>query len=252
MALGFFTRIPMPKSVTYSAEKLNQASRYFSLVGICLALILSVFTYAFSDVFPSMVMVLLLMTLSLLLSGAFHEDGLADMADGIGGGFTVSKRLEIMKDSRLGTYGTVTLVTVLALKASLLFTLFELFINNQQDFVSFSFVLLTGYATSRAVAGSLIYDMNYVSEDATSKSKPLANKQSDSELALLLAIGILPLLYFSFYAVLTCLLVLIVFRILFKSWLNKRLRGYTGDCLGAAQQLAEILIYLVLVAHLVQ
>ena len=242
----------MPKSVTYSAEKLNQASRYFSLVGICLALILSVFTYAFSDVFPSMVMVLLLMTLSLLLSGAFHEDGLADMADGIGGGFTVSKRLEIMKDSRLGTYGTVTLATVLALKASLLFTLFELFINNQQDFVSFSFVLLTGYATSRAVAGSLIYDMNYVSEDATSKSKPLANKQSDSELALLLAIGILPLLYFSFYAVLTCLLVLIVFRILFKSWLNKRLSGYTGDCLGAAQQLAEILIYLVLVAHLVQ
>ena len=113
LALSFFTRIPVPRSMVYSPALLNQASRYFSLVGLFIGVITSVACYFLVMLFPLAIAILLTMILSLFLTGAFHEDGLADMADGIGGGFTIEKRLAIMKDSRLGTYGTITLFMAL-------------------------------------------------------------------------------------------------------------------------------------------
>ena len=116
------------------------------------------------------------MAFSLLLTGAFHEDGLADTADGFGGAFLREKKISIMKDSRIGTYGATALVMALLGK-------YVLLIENSQIALS----IFIAYALSRAVAASLVFDMRYVAEDDGSKSKPLANNQSKTDLVILLA-----------------------------------------------------------------
>ena len=247
LALMFFTRLPVPANTPYSEERMNQANRYFSAVGIVIAALVALSFYFFSSYFSLHVSVLLAMIISVFITGAFHEDGLADMADGIGGGLTVEKRLTIMKDSRIGTYGAITLVLSLFLKFLLLVDLAKL-----NYFIPSIFL---AYALSRAVAASLISMLPYVADIDASKSKPLAAKQSDFELTILFIVGCLPFLFFisisnfsSFLFV--CFAVLLAFRWLFKTWLIKRIGGFTGDCLGAAQQISELLIYLVIYSHL--
>lgn len=241
LALSFFTRLPVPKNVQYSSDMLNQANRYFSLVGLLLGLIIGSSFYIFSFAFPLAVNILLIMTISLLLTGAFHEDGLTDMADGIGGAFEPEQRLAIMKDSCIGTYGAVTLMISLALKFSLLHAL------AQQSVFSLMAALLLGYSLSRTLAASLISALPYVSDESRSKSKPLAQSQSGKNIVILVFFGIIPLFLFSFSISLSIVLTLLLFRACFVRWLSAKIGGFTGDCLGAAQQISELLIYLVLV-----
>ena len=237
LALGFFSRLPIPQSTPYSESRMNQAGRYFALVGLCLgALCAAVYWLAESALGPN-VAVVVMMVFSLLLTGAFHEDGLTDMADGLGGGMTLEKRLTIMKDSRIGTYGASALVMALLGKYVLLTELASL--------TNVLLVIVAAYTLSRAVAASLIYDMPYVSDPDASKSKPLANQQSKSELAILAASALVPLLWFDFELVAVIVGITVIFRIMFKHWLMKRIGGFTGDCLGGAQQIMELLIYMI-------
>lgn len=244
LALSFFTRLPVPKTMHYSECLLNKANRYFSLVGLITGVLLALSYVIFSEFLPANISILLTMGISLLLTGAFHEDGLADMADGIGGAFTVQKRLIIMKDSRIGTYGAVTLVIALLLKFSLLVELAK------QDSNYLLLAIILAEMLSRAIAGSLISSMPYVSDIEQSKSKPLAQAQSSSELSLLLLIGIAPLAFYSSEMIFSLLILLLVFRWSFKRWLMARIGGFTGDCLGAGQQISELLIYLTLVSYI--
>ena len=92
--------------------------------------------------------------------------------------------------------------------------------------------------------------MPYVTDDDLSKSKPLAQAQSSTELSILLLIGIAPLIFYASEVVFALLLVLLIFRWLFKQWLMEEIGGFTGDCLGAAQQISELLIYLTLVSFI--
>lgn len=241
LALSFFTRLPVPKTMQYSSELLNQSNRYFSLVGLLLGTIVAIYFYLFSLALPLAVNILLIMMISILLTGAFHEDGLTDMADGIGGAFEPKQRLMIMKDSRIGTYGSVTLFISLALKFSLLLTL------AQDSTLSFITALLLGYSLSRALAASLISALPYVSDENDSKSKPLAQSQTNKDILILTFVGALPLFFYSFSISLSIVLTLLFFRIFFVRWLTAKIGGFTGDCLGAAQQISELLIYLVIV-----
>ena len=241
LALSFFTRIPIPTNTAYSSQLLNQSGRYFSLIGLLVGAVAALSYCGSQLLFSDSVAIVISMIISLLLTGAFHEDGLADMADGIGGGMTADKRLLIMKDSRIGTYGAASLVLVLMFKYVLLSDL-------TFDLSLFCFSLILAHGLSRAVAASLIFDMPYVSDIDTSKSKPLASRQSMFELVILLVIGCLPLFYFSVSLALWLLPMLLLFRQLFKRWLMKRIGGFTGDCLGATQQLSEIIIYLMILA----
>ncbi|NVD06563.1 adenosylcobinamide-GDP ribazoletransferase [Vibrio sp. JPW-9-11-11] len=240
LALSFFSRIPVPATTPYSAERMNQAGRYFALVGLLLGALCAVFFYVASLLLPANIAIFVMMVWSLLLTGAFHEDGLTDMADGIGGGMSVEKRLSIMKDSRIGTYGASALIMALLGKFLLL--------NELVSDDHFGWMLITAYALSRAVAASLIFDMPYVSDSDASKSKPLAERQSTRELMILLVTGLFPCLALPFTTSVALVLTLIVFRWVFKCWLLKRIGGFTGDCLGAGQQIAELLIYLILIA----
>jgi adenosylcobinamide-GDP ribazoletransferase len=240
LALGFFSRIPMPKNIPYSEERMNQAGRYFALVGLLLGSLCAAVLWIAQLLFPASVSIFIMMVFSLLLTGAFHEDGLTDMADGIGGGMTIERRLTIMKDSRIGTYGASALVMVLLGKFVLLSELIQ--------FESILLFVVVAYTLSRAVAASLIYDMPYVSDTDTSKSKPLAQKQSRVELWVLLTTGLLPCLMLGLSTTVWLVVVVLTFRMLFKHWLTARIGGFTGDCLGAAQQITELCIYLTLIA----
>jgi len=244
LALSFFTRLPVPKTMHYSESLLNKANRYFSLVGLVTGLLLALSYLTISTFLPANMSILLMMGISLLLTGAFHEDGLADMADGIGGAFTIEKRLTIMKDSRIGTYGAVTLIITLLLK----FTLLVELANQDSNHLLLAIVLAE--MLSRAIAGSLISAMPYVSDIEQSKSKPLAQAQSFSELATLLLIGVAPLIFYSSEVIFSLLSILFIFRWLFKQWLMSKIGGFTGDCLGAGQQISELIIYLTLVSYL--
>lgn len=237
LALGFFSRIPMPQQVEYSPEKLNHSSRYLALVGWLLGALVAAVFWGASKLFPETISLWLAMGFSLLLTGAFHEDGLADTADGFGGAFAREKKLAIMKDSRIGTYGASALVMALLGKYLLLIESSDIMI-----------ALLIAYPLSRATAVSLIADMHYVSDADTSKSKPLANQLTKTDLSILLLTAVPALSFLSPTHAAILLTALITVRILAKAYLNKQIGGYTGDTLGAVQQISELTIYGVLLA----
>ncbi|QYK03211.1 adenosylcobinamide-GDP ribazoletransferase [Shewanella psychrotolerans] len=242
IAMGFFTRIPMPKWVEVNSERLNQASRYFGAVGIVVGGISALVYVIASELFPSSIAIVLAMIASVLTTGGFHEDGLADTADGFGGGWTLQDKLTIMKDSRVGTYGVLALVFALLLKFVLLS---EIALYAPHLVVS---ALIVSHCLSRVLAASLIFSEPYVREDASSKSKPLAQSQTINELAILLITGALALWISRITAALGLCALLLVLRYLLIWGFRRQIGGYTGDTLGAAQQVSELSVYLFILA----
>ncbi len=236
----FYTRLPVPGWVRYSDDILNRASRYFPLVGLIVGAI-GALTFWLGDlVFDPSIALLLSLIATVLATGAFHEDGFADLCDGFGGGWTQSQVLAIMKDSRLGTYGTVGLVGLLALKFATLISLPATWIP---------LALLIAHPLSRFAAISFVYSHDYVQEDAQSKVKPLALNLSLGELILAAITGVAPLLILMVrwdWRWGIALGTVATARWALGRLFVRRLGGYTGDCLGAAQQVTEAAVYLAL------
>jgi len=252
LAISFFTRIPVKHSVDISSKMLNEASRYFALVGLIVGAFSALAFYLAITIVPVEIALLIAMFTSVLLTGAFHEDGWADVWDGFGGGWTIENKLNIMKDSRLGTYGAAALFFILMIKYQTLLALInasfvdEITANNMLSMTS---LLLLGHCLSRVLATSLIVGMPYVSEDATSKVKPLAQQLSTNSYLILLTTGLLILAFtLSLSIAWKLVAVLFITRWCLKVWFTKQLGGYTGDCLGAAQQLSEVVIYITLLS----
>ncbi len=242
VALAFFTRIPIPKDTPYSADRLNKANRYFGLVG-CLIGTISAAVYLLAvQCFPANIAIGFAIVASLLITGAFHEDGLADVFDGFGGGWTVEQKLDIMKDSRLGTYGAAALIMMLTFKWLALSELAEL--NKLLPAIA----LFTLHGLSRICAASLIFSYPYVRADQNSKVKPLANQQSPYDLWVLIFTGCFILLLLPLALATALVLILGLTRYGCGLWFKQQLGGYTGDCLGATQQLSELAGYLVILA----
>ncbi|MCK5821385.1 MAG: adenosylcobinamide-GDP ribazoletransferase [Bacteroidales bacterium] len=234
-AIMFYTRIPVPKGVGFSDDNLNKATRYFPLIGIlvggfgALAFMLS------QTVLSNPIAILISMILTILLTGAFHEDGFADFCDGFGGGYTKEKILAIMKDSRIGVYGAIALILILLSKFMLL---------NEIRIDAIPIVFISAHAFSRLNPVLLIMTSSYVRQDETSKSKPVGNKISFTTLFVALIFGLAPLfllpIAFIPFMLVTQALILLAFR----QYIHKKIGGYTGDVLGALQQLSEIAYYL--------
>ena len=236
IAIGFFTRIPVPMTLDFSQKKLNQASRYFSLVGWLVGGLCALCFWLLSLIVPDNIAILGSMLFSVLLTGCFHEDGLADTCDGLGGGWEKQQKLSIMKDSRLGTYGAVAIWMVLTVKYMTLVQIESLVI-----------ALLVAHVSSRALATALIFNLPYVSDEETSKVKPLAELLSAKELIINLGIAALSLLLVP-ELFLPLLLLLLAIFISLRTLYLKQIGGFTGDTLGAAQQISEVAIYLVFVS----
>lgn len=234
-ALRFFTRIPISDKIPHSEALLNHAARYFPAVGLLVGLVSAIVFGASLMVLPKSISVLIAMAASIYLTGAFHEDGLTDMTDGLGGGWEKHRILEIMKDSRVGSYGVIAILMALALK-------FACLVETPTAWVPV--LLITGHAFSRYCSVLIMAGMHYVREDALSKAKPLATQLSGNALVVATLFGLLPLLWLPFNA----MVVGIVCALIATVWLGRKLQnwlgGYTGDCLGAVQQLSEVTFYL--------
>jgi len=244
LALSFFTRIPVNLPEVVKPEMLHQASRYFALIGLFIGSITAFILLILSILLPISLAILISMAIGLLLTGAFHEDGWADVWDGFGGGWTVEQKLNIMKDSRLGTYGAAGLFFILMIKYQSLVLLAS---YKENSVLALCLALVLAHTLSRVVSTSLIFSMCYVSEDAQSKVKPLAQHLSLNGLLILLITGAVVL--FALLPVLHCFVMIVclwMIRILLMLWFNRQLGGFTGDCLGAAQQILEVAVYIIL------
>ena len=243
IALQFFTRLPIPKWVGFEAEWLHQASRYFPAVGAVVGGVAAAVYALASLLWPPVVAVLLSTAAGIYLTGAFHEDGFADTCDGLGGGVTKQRVLEIMTDSRIGAYGAIGIGLLLALKCAALSGL-----PAQAAIAS----LLLAHPLSRLAATALIWKLDYVKQEG--KSKPLAQRISNAGFAVA-AVSVLAVVA----VILACGLLTaaalgagIGAACLAAWWLARkcvrRIGGYTGDCLGAVQQLSEAAFYLAVLA----
>jgi adenosylcobinamide-GDP ribazoletransferase len=237
-ALMFYTRIPCPSWIDHSEEYINKATRYFPLIGWIVGFAATLAVYGASILFPASVCIILSMIVSVLITGAFHEDGFGDVCDGFGGGWTKEKILEIMKDSRMGAYGVIGLILLLALK---FFTLTEL-LHFDLWFCLKSMIL--AHVLSRFMAVTAIFTHEYAREDASSKIKPIAKKLNLKNL-LISTIWLVPafLLFQNIYIFLVILPVYGM-KMYLANYFQKWIGGYTGDCLGAIQQVTETLTLL--------
>ena len=236
-AVLFFTRIPCPKWVDHSEEILNKSNRYFPLVGILVGMIASLVLVAVNLVFSIHIAILLSMISSIWVTGAFHEDGFADVCDGFGGGWNKERILTIMKDSRLGTFGVIGLIAILGLKY---LSLSELHHNS----VNLVIVIISGNSISRAIATVLLFTHKYVRDIDTSKVKPTSKKMSIKSLVISFFFGIIPLFFFNNYSIFLVLIPLFFTYLYMSYFFKKWIGGQTGDCAGALQQVSEIVFYL--------
>lgn len=238
-ALMFYTRIPCPKWVTHDAAYLNKATRYFPLMGWIVGGASAAVFYGAAYLFNIPVAIIVSIITGIFITGAFHEDGFADVCDGFGGGWTKEKILDIMKDSRTGAYGTIGVVLIVLLKYMSLVS-----INTYE----LGIVLIAAHSFSRLCAVLVIATSQYVRENDDAKAKPLAKTITVKEILPALVFGLLPLLLFFHIKILLVILLPLLGTFYLRWYFHKWIGGYTGDCLGATQQVTELLFYLNVIA----
>ena len=252
VAIQFLTRLSVPPFKHYNPQWLHQSSRHFPAVGLLVGLLCAGVFWLGSLLFTPLVAAVLSTAFGIKLTGAFHEDGLADSCDGLGGGLTRERTLTIMKDSRLGTYGVLGLVSALLLKISLLASM---------PIPIAVIALIIGHTASRLLCISLLSLLPYGGEIEHAKAKPMAQQLTPiqglySSGWLILAIILVALIFpntmqqIGLAQWLLAMILALIATDYMRRLLRRRLDGYTGDGLGATQQLSEIAIYIGLAASI--
>ena len=237
----FLTRIPLP-AMDLSEKNFAQAPAFYPLVGLLIGAIGAVGYAIGNSIEGPVIGALFALGSTLMATGAFHEDGLADLFDGLGT-YTKARMLEVMRDSRLGTFGAVSLFVVLGLKIVTLASF---------PMLTAIAVLPLAHGLSRMSAVVVIATSTYSRAEGT--AKPVAKGTSRSALAIGLLTSVTALAAFGFWfspeLVLVSLAGLTLGHILTRLLFERKLGGYTGDCLGAVQQVSELGIYLAIAAWL--
>ncbi len=236
LSVAIFTRIPIPASVPYSEERKNESYKYCGLVGLLIGSLTALVFYICQLLWPIEVAVVISMSFSIYATGAFHEDGFADTCDGFGGGFTAERKLEIMKDSRIGAYGLLGMVMLILLKYTTLISLAEVPV-----------ALIVAHVLSRTLSVSFVHTHGYVRQIEQSKLQiaKSSNSQSDAITLALIALFVV-MIALPIKTALILVSLLFIARLWFSRWMVKQVGGYTGDALGAVQQISEVICYLVL------
>lgn len=248
IALQFLTRLPAPAWVGYQPEWLSQSARHFPLVGAIVGAFSAVVLWGVAGWWTPMVAALIALAASLWLTGAFHEDGLADTIDALGGAVPREKALLIMKDSRIGSYGAAAMVLSLAGRTALWAVLAE-----RGPWLAAAGLLLSA-CWGRSAAVLLMAWLPYAGDADHAKAKPLA--QSVGRVEVLWALGwsaavaaVAGMVWAPWRLVAAGGAVLLVV-VWMRRWLTQRLGGYTGDTLGATEQFTELAVLLALTAKL--
>ncbi|MDR7267627.1 adenosylcobinamide-GDP ribazoletransferase [Pelomonas saccharophila] len=246
VALQFLTRLPVRLN-RFEPAWLNDCVRHFPLVGVLVGACGAAVLVGAAQLWPAWIAALLALAATVALTGGFHEDGLADTFDALGGVVGRDKALAIMKDSRIGSYGALALGLSLLLRAALLAVL------AQRPLVGAVAALLASHALARAAAVGVMVSLPYGGDVEHAKAKPLALAVAPRNFGMALgwcgllslalaAMGVPPL------RLLAALTAAAVVALLMRDWLRRRLGGYTGDGLGATEQLAEIAVLLAFTA----
>lgn len=251
LAIQYFTRIPVTGRLAiwagFDPSMLRASAAHLPGVGWLVGAVTAMLFFLFCAVLPDVsagpwVAALISTAAGVMLTGGFHEDGLADLSDGLGGALERDRALEIMKDSRIGSYGAIALVMALLTKVALLGLL------GQIDAFAASLGLFAAHVLSRLMPMAIMYTLPHVGDAPGSKSKPIAGGiEGRALLAGLVWWGLsLALVWWcapggswAFGSALA-----VVGLLFMRSLLSRRLQGFTGDGLGATQQVCEIAFYL--------
>ena len=242
LAIQFLTRAPVPAGTGCGPAQLAAAARYYPLVGALIGAVCAGLFLLAQIWLAGPVAVLLAMAAGLAITGAFHEDGLADTFDGIGASAADADRaLEIMRDSRLGTYGSAALFMALGIKFAALSSLAP---------ATVCMALIAGHGFSRLSSVAVMQTGRYVRETGAAKEVSRRLGIMGSLVVLLtgaaLAAGLA--IFLSPVAAIPAVAGLLAGHVLMRLYFEPRLGGYTGDTLGAVQQASEIGLYLGLAA----
>ena len=233
VAIQFLTRLPVPGNLATSEADLGRASAFFPLVGILVGGATAGVFVLTQHVLPVSACIFLAIVFASFLTNGFHEDGLADTFDGFGGGWTKDRVLEIMRDSRIGTYGTLALIFLVLGKYNFLSVL-----PSRQIWRW----LIVAHTASRWTILPLSAALPYARVEGQGK---LVAKQIGvsaifiGSVTLLATLALLP-----WKAAAAALTVTFLITLLSGLYYRSRLKGVTGDCLGATNQLTEIALYL--------
>lgn len=229
-AVQFLTRLPTPAFADFEPGWITRSARYFPLVGLLVGAACAGMLLAAGQLWGGPLPALLAVAAGVLITGGFHEDGLADAADGLGGGQTPDRRLEIMKDSRLGTYGALALGLVLAIKVAALAAL---------PLATAALALVAAHGAGRAAAVAVMVVGRHVSDPATAKYKPAPDGVRPMDLLVGALLGLWPLVLLGLPGLAGAAVGAILAGLL-TATAKRLIGGYTGDVLGAVEQVCEL------------
>ncbi len=235
-AVMFLTRLPCPAWVTHDPADLARSTVYFPVVGALVGGIGAGAFFGAHLLWPPIVALIVSLAVVTWSTGALHEDGLADTVDGFGGGWTADDVLSIMQDSRIGTFGVLGLVFVIAAKLAALATMAP---------VGVAKALVAGHVLGRWSSLPLIWRYDYVRE-ASATSTPLSWGVTSPRLVLG-TVGAAAIVALVLQAQALPVVGAALFVTGLAGWIfRRRIGGITGDTLGAANQVVELSVYLVL------
>ena len=239
VAAQFLTRLPAPRLSAFKPDWVTRSARWFPLVGQLVGAIAGVVFVGAAQLWPPAVAAVLALAAGLLVTGALHEDGLADTADGLFGGATPARRIEIMKDSRIGTYGVLALVVAVGLKVAGLAALAP---------AAAFWALVAVHGLGRAAAVTAMRLTPYAPEGRPTRWTPAQAGVRTWELAFSLMLAAWPLAMLGPLAAGAAVLGAALGAAVVIGAARRRLGGHTGDVLGAVEQTAEVCALLGVVA----
>ncbi|MCM1519943.1 MAG: adenosylcobinamide-GDP ribazoletransferase [Lachnoclostridium sp.] len=234
-SLMFFTRLPMWRIVNVPSEYFRRTVDFWSLTGwLTSGLMALVFTISTSYL-PPLSAAILAVSSRLLLTGALHEDGLADFFDGFGGGTSRERILAIMKDSHIGSYGVIALIIYFLLLISLMTAL---------PLTIAAGVIIAADVWSKTCASQIINLLPYARKEKESKNGVIYERMSITSFIISLLSGAAALLLLPGH-MLPAAIAPVVTTALLILYMRHRINGYTGDCCGATFLISELSFYLI-------
>lgn len=231
----FFTRLPFWRIKDLPKKYYTKVINFWPLVGWLTGGITALVLWGASQVFPITISILLAICSRVLVTGAFHEDGLIDFFDGFGGGTSKERILAIMKDSFIGSYGLLGVLLYFALFFSAIYSL---------PIETACLVIFAGDTWSKFVASQLINRLPYARKEEESKAKVIYSKIDFKQLLTSFVIGIIPAFIVLDFDLWYALIIPIVVFFFLTQYMKKKIQGYTGDCCGATFLLCELSFYL--------